>query len=775
MCRACGTRQGSGARQQTFAWNAYANIAPFSPPPSRAARSIVVMIFRSRAGEPLRHDARVLSVLAAVIALVVFLIDAFTPLDIAIAVLYVVVVLLVASTGSRPAAILTAWSCAALTVIAFAMSHDEHYSGGALARCAVSLLAIATTSVLALRNQKNTATLQEQLQLLDLTHDAIVVYDMNDLITFWNHGAEALYGWTAQQAIGQPIHELTQTHSSVSLDEIRSEMLRSGRWQGELQRVRNDGTTVIISSRWALWRDAKGKPRAVLATNNDITVRKQMEGELQRQKDELRATIDAIPGMVWSSSSDGRLSFINRRWNELGVTLADNDGDIWRSIVHPDDYPAAQHAWNQAIATGMPFENVSRIRRSDGVYRWMHIGAEPLRDHAGNILRWYGVNTDIEERKQAEQALERSEAFLSDAQRLSRTGSIATKLPDGEMWWSDETYQIFDYAKHVTPTFRLILERSHPEDIALVRQAYQQSLAGAQFVDIEHRLAMPDGSVKYVHYVAHLAASQSAHPEYVGALMDVTEGRVAQEALDRSTAELAHVTRVTMLGELAASIAHEVTQPLAAIVTCGDAALRWMNRPQIDLKEVGQSINQMIRDARRASDVIRQIRAMAQKRDPSQAILDLNAIVRESIELVRRELDGHRVEVDADYACPPPQVCADRVQLQQVIINLVMNGVQAMSGITGRPRELRIRTRRFDARHAQVVIEDSGTGISEENAGRLFNAFFTTKAEGMGMGLSICRSIVEAHGGRIWAESQEGKGAVLQFILPLDEGTCHEQ
>jgi signal transduction histidine kinase len=390
-------------------------------------------------------------------------------------------------------------------------------------------------------------------------------------------------------------------------------------------------------------------------------------------------------------------------------------------------------------------------------------------------LRWYGVNTDIEERKRAEQALERSEAFLSGAQRLSRTGSIATKLPDGDMWWSDETYQIFDYSKHVTPSFQLILERAHPEDIALVRHAYQQSLAGAPFVDVEHRLAMPDGSVKYVHYVAHLAAPQSANPEYVGALMDVTERREAQEALDRSTAELAHVTRVTMLGELAASIAHEVTQPLAAIVTRGDAALRWLNRPQPDLEEVGQSINRMICDGRRASDVIRQIRSMAQKRDPSQAILDLNAIVKESIELVRRELDGQRVEVDADYACPPPQVCADRVQLQQVIINLVMNGVQAMSGITGRPRELRIRTRRFDARHAQVIVEDSGTGISEENAGRIFNAFFTTKAEGMGMGLSICRSIVEAHGGRIWAESHEGRGAVLQFILPLDQRTSHEQ
>jgi PAS domain S-box-containing protein len=733
------------------------------------------MMFRSRADEPTRHDARVLSALAAAIALVVFLIDAFTPLDIAIAVLYVVVVLLVSSTRSRPAAILTAWSCVVLTLIAFVMSHDEHYSGGAVARCVVSLLAVATTSVLALRNQKNTATLQEQLQLLDLTHDAIVVYDMNDLITFWNYGAEELYGWTAHQAIGQPIHELTQTRSSVPLDKIRSDVLRSGRWHGELRRVRNDGAAVIISSRLALWRDAKGKPRAVLATNNDITIRKRMESELQCQKDELRATIDTIPGMVWSSSSDGRLSFINRRWNELGVTLAEKGGDIWRSIVHPDDFSVVQQAWHDAIATGTSFENVSRIRRSDGAYRWMHLGAEPLRDHAGNILRWYGVNTDIEERKRAEQALERSEAFLSDAQRLSRTGSIATKLPDGDMWWSDETYQIFGYSKQVMPNFHLILDRSHPEDVVLVRHAYQQSLPGAPFIDVEHRLAMPDGSVKYVHYVAHVAAPQSVNPEYVGALMDVTERRVAQEALDRSTAELAHVTRVTMLGELAASIAHEVTQPLAAIVTCGDAALRWLNRPQADLKEVGQSIYQMIRDAKRAGDVIQQIRSMAQKRDPSHAMLDLNAIVKESIDLVRRELDAHRVELDADYACPQPQVCADRVQLQQVIINLVMNAMQAMSGITGRRRKLRIRTRRFDARYTQVIVEDSGTGISRENAGRLFNAFFTTKAEGMGMGLSICRSIVEAHGGRIWAESQEGKGAVLQFILPLDEGICHEQ
>jgi signal transduction histidine kinase len=165
---------------------------------------------------------------------------------------------------------------------------------------------------------------------------------------------------------------------------------------------------------------------------------------------------------------------------------------------------------------------------------------------------------------------------------------------------------------------------------------------------------------------------------------------------------------------------------------------------------------------------------MAQKRDPDRAIVDLNAVVSESVDLMRRELDRHRVEVVTDNAWPPPQVCADRVQLQQVVINLVMNGVQAMSGIAGRARKLRSRTRRFDARHSHVVMEDSGTGISKENAERLFNAFFTTKAEGMGMSLSLCRSTVEAHGGRVWAESQEGEGAALQFILPLNEETCHE-
>lgn len=265
----------------------------------------------------------------------------------------------------------------------------------------------------------------------------------------------------------------------------------------------------------------------------------------------------------------------------------------------------------------------------------------------------------------------------------------------------------------------------------------------------------------------NLAATAMLHEQV--ALLNL-----AQDALARSTAELAHVTRITMLGELAASVAHEVTQPIAAIVTCGGAALRWLNRPTPEIDEAAQSVTQMIRDAKRADEVIQRIRSMTKKRDRLPTAVDLNGIVGESIELVRLELERHRIELEIDLARPPPTACCDRVQLQQVLINLIMNSIQAMADVSG-PRKLRIATCRFDDEHAQVIVQDSGTGISEEDSGRLFTTFFTTKAEGMGMGLSICRSIVEAHGGRIWAESPAAGGAMLQFILPVDEGRCHEQ
>ncbi|MFC0399174.1 PAS domain-containing sensor histidine kinase [Paraburkholderia rhizosphaerae] len=695
------------------------------------------------------------------------------PRHIALAVLYVLVVLLVAMTGSRRTTLVTASICVALTLLAPALSHLSCLNGDAGVHRALSVIAIAATTLIALRHQTSTARLIEQIHLLNLTHDAIVVYDMKDRIAFWNHGAESLYGWPAHRALRQSIHELTQTRFPAAPEEVRKVLLQVGRWDGELERTRYDGKVITIACRLALLRDERGEPRAVLSTDNDITCRKDLQAQLQRKQDEMSAMLEAIPGMIWASTHDGDVEPVNRRWDAFDIAPgngAQNGRSLWRTLVHPHDLPGLENDWRAAVAAGSAFESTARLRRKDGLYRWMHMCAEPLRDTAGQIVRWYGINTDIEERKCADEKLERSEAFLAEGQRLSRTGSIAMKLPDGEMLWSQEAYRIFGYAANVVPSMDLILARTHPEDVALVRQSYRQVLAETPSIDIEHRLVMPDRSIKHVHYVAHLSARQSGRFEYVGALMDVTEAKQTEEALTRSMAELAHVTRVTMLGELTASIAHEVSQPIAAVVTCGHAALRWLDRPQPDLAEAREAIDKAIRSAKRASDIVWRIRSMAQKRDPTHAELDLNALVDESIELVLHELHDHQVELDIDFVWPPPRINGDRVQLQQVLINLIMNGAQAMVSATGRAKRMWVATRMIDAQHAHVIVKDSGIGISAAHAERLFEAFFTTKSEGMGIGLSICRSIVEAHGGQIWAESPPEGGAVLQFTLPVCDG-----
>jgi PAS domain S-box-containing protein len=592
---------------------------------------------------PANANPLLLKGIAAVVAATVFLVDALAPFNIAVAVLYVVVVLLIAATGSRHATIATSLFCALLTLVGLALSRDAVDPTGPYARCFVSLLALGTATALALRNLTNTSRMREQIQMLNLSHDAIVVYDMNDIITFWNRGAEDVYGFTSEQAVGQSIHLLTGTRFPVPKQLIHDELLRSGRWSGEMQRMRSDGQPITISSRWALWRDSAGRPLAILATNNDIT-----------------------------------------------------------------------------------------------------------------------------ERKHAQAALARSEAFLLEAQRLSKTGSVAMWPAVGEMIWSEEAYRILGYGPEVTPTTDLVIARTHPDDAALITAARERSRTGAQHLDVPHRLLMPDGTVKHVHFVANRTGGTDAEPEYVGALMDVTDVIQTQEALQRSLTELAHVTRVATLGELAASIAHEITQPLAAIVTCGDSAMRWLNRPEPDLAEAVQSVEQMIRDGRRATDIVRQIRAMAQKRAPDHAPLAVNVLVDDVIDLVRREVQASRIELELEPDPGQPEVSGDRVQLQQVLINLVVNAVQATSGITGRRRQIWIRTERLpEQNRVRISVRDVGSGFSAQSADQLFNAFYTTKEHGMGMGLSICRSIVEAHGGRIWAESPPECGATMVVELPL--------
>ena len=362
--------------------------------------------------------------------------------------------------------------------------------------------------------------------------------------------------------------------------------------------------------------------------------------------------------------------------------------------------------------------------------------------------------------------LRRTDTYLAEAQRLSRTGSFGWHVASGEIVWSQELFQIFGFDRPVKLTLEMITQRCHPEDVGVVQRLIDQGLREEKGWDLEHRLLLPGGVVKHLHVVAHPLRQETGELEFVGAIMDVTASKLAQEALHKAQSELAHVSRLMTLGELT-SIAHEVSQPLAAIVTNGEASLRWLKRSPPEIEEIRSGLQRIIGDARRASDLIHRIRTLSRKVEPEQVPLDLNQVVDEATRLVEREVLSHRVALRLDLAPDLPAVRGDRVQLQQVIINFLVNGVQAMATVDERPRELLVRSRRTEDEQALVAVRDSGTGIDPEHAARLFDPFFTTKANGMGLGLSICRSIIETHGGRLWASPNVGPGATFQFSLPL--------
>jgi PAS domain S-box-containing protein len=672
----------------------------------------------------------------------------------------------------RSGLLVISFSCIAITALSFLFQHGFTY-GPSLVRCLVSILAIAITTFLALKSQGAARTLREQASLLDLTHDSIFVRDMNDVIAYWNRGAELLYGWPSKEAIGKVSHELLRTVFPASLEEIEVALLATDRWEGELSHTKQDGTTVTVASRWSLQRDERGRPVAILETNNDITERKRAEAKVKQNQKELRFTIDTIPAFVFSNLTDGFTDFLNKRWLDYtGLSLSEAQGSGWQAAYHREDLARVLKTRSENIAAGTPYEHEARIRGADGVYRWFLNRSAPLLDERGDIVKWYGTNTDIEDRKQAEDALRRSEAYLSEAQKLSQTGSFGWDVPSGKIRWSDEAYRIFDYYRTIEPSIALVLERTHPDDRASLQRLLERVSSDRQNWSVEHRLMMPDGSVKHVHVVAHATSDTPDRLEYVGALMDMTAAKRAQEKLHQAQAELAHVTRVTTLGELTASIAHEVNQPLAAVITNGEACLRWLGNERPDLAEARGAVARIIRDGNRASEVIQRLRALTKKTDPHKTPLDINDVVYDVVALVQREVLSHRVRLRFDLDADLPPVFGDRVQLQQVIINLMMNGIEAMAGVTERPRELLIRSRRHEGGHVLVAVQDSGIGIDSEHVDRLFTAFFTTKTDGMGMGLSICRSIVEAHGGEMWASLNDGPGATFQFTIQSHQGTA---
>jgi PAS domain S-box-containing protein len=458
---------------------------------------------------------------------------------------------------------------------------------------------------------------------------------------------------------------------------------------------------------------------------------------------------------------------------QLGYSVSELLGQSVLKVFPAEE----QHAARSNVAICL--ENIGQTHsweickvRKDGSSLWVRENAKAVRRLDNRLIVLIACE-DVTERKEAENALRQSEMYLAEAQRLSRTGSFGWRVASGELIWSEETFRIFGYDKAPSIKHATVFQRVHPDDRVRVQQTIDRASRDGKDFAHGYRLLMPDGSVKHVHATAHAVTDASGDIEFVGAVTDVSSRKRAEAELHEAQANLAHVTRVTALGELAASIAHEVNQPLAAVVTNAAACLRWLDREPANLKEARGAVQSIVKDGNRAGEVIQRVRALMNKTADQKAPLHIDDVVNEVIDLVQHELFNHRVALRLELAPALPPVLADRIQLQQVILNLVINGIEAMQPVKDRMRELVIRTWQDEASQVLVTVSDCGVGVAAENADRLFDAFFTTKSSGMGMGLSICRSIVTAHGGRLSASGNAGPGATFQFTLPLhqEDGT----
>jgi PAS domain S-box-containing protein len=596
-----------------------------------------------------------------------------------------------------------------------------------------------------------------------------------------NQRLTEICGISVAEHIGRTVRE-TVPQVADAVEQIVATITRTGAPVTgiEVRGQRSDGSNadhVWITS----WHPLKKPDGTIIGINvvaEDVTERKRAEQVLVASETALRDSearfrelADNISQFVWTADHTGWITWFNKRWHDYtGATLAETQGWGWRNVHHPDHVDRVVERISRSFATGKPWEDTFPLRGRDGRYRWFLSRALPIRDGDGEVVRWFGTHTDVTERIKAEGALrklnetleqrvaaethERLQIWNVSQDLLVVADVTGTFLGVNPAWTATLGWSEHDM---VGKTYAWLV---HPDDLDRTQAEFANLVAGSRTLNFEARVRHRDGSYRWLSWKA---VPDRGRIYAIG--QDVTELKAAENELRQAHQELGQTAQRAMLAATTASIAHEIKQPLGAIVANAEAALRWLERTPPDVADARETLADIAADGLRASEIIQSVRAMFVRSEPDGEPLDVNALIDDTVAIVRGETEAAGVTLRVEPAAAPPQVVAHRGQIQQVILNLVANAVDAMR-VVERERVLTIRAEPLVPDGVAVTVADTGPGIAPENRDRIFTTFFTTKSDGMGMGLAICRSIVEAHGGRLSVAPRAPHGSAFRVELP---------
>jgi PAS domain S-box-containing protein len=629
------------------------------------------------------------------------------------------------------------------------------------------------------RKRAEEALQQNQFYLSEgqrLAHMGSWAFNPSGFFEYWSEELFKIYGLDPQKgapALEQYLAIVHPQDRDFMAETIRKmNAARSGcdvkqrivRRDGELRYIRCVGIPVVEGD----------VLKGFLGTAIDITEQELLNQELELRQLHLAEAQKLTHTGSWGwRVADRSVVHLSEEWYRIYGFDPAEGAPAWEKAlerIHPDDRDRWSDTIERAIRESSHYDLEFRIIWPNGRVKWIHSVGHPVFSAAGDLEQFVGSSTDVTERKHAEEALRSSEAYLVEAQSLTHTGSCAIDGPSREtVYWSDEMFRLFGFdPQQGLPMFDQWLQRIHAEDRDKVKLASDRTFLTKVSCDVEFRVVKPDGTVKHIHGLGHPVLSATGELiQVLGTMVDVTERKRAEEARDRLRQledHLAHINRVSTLGEIAASLAHEIKQPIAAAMTSANSCIEWLAHEPPNLDRARAAAAKIDKYGNRAAEIIDRIRSFYKKSPPQRELVDVNGIIQEMLTLLNGEADRYSVVMRTELSAELPKITADRVQLQQVFMNLMVNGIEAMNDSGG---ELTVKSHRHDGQ-LQFSVSDTGVGLPTEKMDQIFSAFFTTKPQGSGMGLAISRSIVESHGGRLWATANDARGATFHFTLPTE-------